>query len=75
MSPPLARARGVSATLLFSFDQYLVDAVDDGSLLPHVLFEAVVADVTASEDHFQALCSIVLLNEADFHFLDPRKFC
>ena len=47
--------------------------MDDDSLLSHVLFEAVVADVTASEDHFQALCSIVLLNEADFHFLDQTE--
>ena len=42
-------------------------------MLPHVLLEAVVDDVTALEDHYQALRSLVLLNEADFHILDPRK--
>jgi hypothetical protein len=63
-------ACAVSAKLLFCFNRYLVDAVDNSSLLPHVLLKAVIDNVTALKDHDQALCPLVLLNEANFYTIN-----
>ncbi len=73
-SPTYTRHNRPDARLLFGFDYYLVDAVNNGSLLFQVLLDTVVANIVALEDYFQTLCTHVLLNEDDLHTLDPRIF-
>ena len=66
-------AEGGSVTIL-GFDRNLVDAVDDGALLPHMLLEPGVVDVVTSEDHAEALRPLVHLYEADFYLIYPAEF-
>ena len=55
----LRSPKGLGACLL---DDDLVDAVDDRTLLRHVLFQRVEVDPASLEHHFEALCLCVHLN-------------